>query len=74
MADRKEPRSFEQVDKDPSHGKDTPPYAAKQGQEMMGDETEEQNLNQKGDPSARISKEEVEDAFRQEGKPGAQRP
>jgi hypothetical protein len=31
---------------------------------MMGDGTEEQNLNQKGDPSARIKKDEVEDAFR----------
>jgi len=31
---------------------------------MMGDGTEEQNLNQKGDPSARITKEEVEEAFR----------
>jgi hypothetical protein len=31
---------------------------------MMGDGTEEQNLNQKGDPSARITKEEVEEAFK----------
>ena len=31
---------------------------------MMGDGTEEQNLNEKGDPSARITKDEVEDAFR----------
>jgi hypothetical protein len=30
---------------------------------MMGDGTEEQNLGQKGDPSARIPKEEVADAF-----------
>ena len=30
---------------------------------MMGDGTEEQNLNQKGDPSARISEDEVKDAF-----------
>ena len=30
---------------------------------MMGDGTEEQNLNQKGDPSARITEEEVEEAF-----------
>ena len=60
-----EPRSFE--DKDPSHGKDTPPYAAEEGQEMMGDGTEEQNLGQKGDPSARITKEEVEEAFREGG-------
>lgn len=32
---------------------------------MMGDETEEQNLDQPGKPGARISQEEVEDAFRQ---------
>lgn len=30
---------------------------------MMGDGTEEQNLNQKGNPAARIGKEEVEAAF-----------
>lgn len=30
---------------------------------MMGDGTEEQNLGQKGDPSARIKKKDVEDAF-----------
>jgi hypothetical protein len=30
---------------------------------VMGDWTEEQNLNQPGDPSARISRSEVEDAF-----------
>ena len=28
--------------------------------EMMGDETEEQNLNQPGNPKARIKKDEVE--------------
>jgi ElaB/YqjD/DUF883 family membrane-anchored ribosome-binding protein len=31
--------------------------------EMMGDETEEQNLNQVGDPSARITEGEVDQAF-----------
>jgi ElaB/YqjD/DUF883 family membrane-anchored ribosome-binding protein len=31
--------------------------------EMMGDETEEQNLNQIGDPSARIREDEVDQAF-----------
>ena len=31
---------------------------------MMGDGTEEQNLNQKGDPSARITEAEVKDAFK----------
>jgi hypothetical protein len=30
---------------------------------MMGDGTEEQNLNQKGNPSARISESEVKAAF-----------
>jgi hypothetical protein len=30
---------------------------------MMGDGTEEQNLNQKGNPAARIGKDEVEAAF-----------
>jgi hypothetical protein len=30
---------------------------------VMGDQTEEQNLGQPGDPSARITKEEVEEAF-----------
>ena len=30
---------------------------------MMGDGTEEQNLNQKGDPAARITEAEVKDAF-----------
>jgi len=31
---------------------------------MMGDGTEEQNLNQPGDPSKRITGEEVEEAFK----------
>ncbi len=35
---------------------------------MMGDGTEEQNLNQKGDPAARITKEEVEEAFKDKPK------
>jgi hypothetical protein len=30
---------------------------------MLGDETEEQNLNQPGDPSARITEKEVKSAF-----------
>ena len=30
---------------------------------MMGDGTEEQNLGQKGDPGARIKKDEVAEAF-----------
>ena len=31
---------------------------------MFGDGTEEQNLNQKGNPSARITEEEVKAAFK----------
>lgn len=31
--------------------------------EMMGDGTEEQNLNEKGNPVARIKKDEVDAAF-----------
>jgi hypothetical protein len=31
---------------------------------MMGDGSEEQNLNEKGDPAARISRKEVEEAFK----------
>ena len=47
------------------------PKAAKQPPKishpgMMGDGTEEQNLNEKGDPSARITKKDVDAAF---GKP-----
>lgn len=38
---------------------------------VLGDETEEQNLNQPGNPKARISREEVEDAFRQQGGSGS---
>jgi len=33
---------------------------------MMGDETEEQNLNQPGNPKARISRDEVEEAFKKQ--------
>ena len=34
---------------------------------MMGDGTEEQNLNQKGDPGARITEGEVKEAFGDKG-------
>jgi len=37
------------------------PAASKPG--MMGDGTEEQNLDQSGNPAARIKKDEVADAF-----------
>ncbi len=36
---------------------------------MMGDGTEEQNLNQPGDPSVRITKEDVDAAFDGKAKP-----
>lgn len=36
---------------------------------VMGDGTEEQNLGQPGDPSKRISEDEVKDAFSEEKKP-----
>jgi hypothetical protein len=35
---------------------------------MMGDGTEEQNLGQRGDPAARIKKDEVDAAFGKDGK------
>jgi hypothetical protein len=35
---------------------------------MMGDGTEEQNLGQPGDPSARIKKDEVDAAFAKDKK------
>jgi len=40
------------------HGKKTEPHPG-----MMGDGTEEQNLNQKGDPSNRITEDEVKGAI-----------
>ena len=52
MADTKTPAEGGQVKSDPHPG-------------MMGDGTEEQNLNQPGDPDARITAEEVEEAFGQ---------
>ena len=35
---------------------------------MMGDGTEEQNLGQTGNPSARITEAEVQEAFGQDGR------
>lgn len=61
MTPADERRSFD--DKDQNAGKDTPPYANKPGQQMMGDGTEEQNLGQRGDPAKRIKEDEVRDAF-----------
>ena len=41
---------------------------------MMGDGTEEQNLNQKGDPSARITEDEVKEAFGEKAEAPAAKP
>ena len=38
---------------------------------MMGDGTEEQNLNQTGNPKARITEDEVDTAFGEKKKPKA---
>ena len=40
---------------------------------MMGDGTEEQNLNETGDPSARITQEDVDSAFKDKGKDQAKK-
>jgi len=34
---------------------------------VLGDETEEQNLNQPGNPEARITEQEIDEAFGQKG-------
>ena len=39
------------------------PHPGTMGDGMMGDGTEEQNLNQPGDPSKRITEGEVDEAF-----------
>ena len=41
---------------------------------MMGDGTEEQNLNQKGNPGARITEDEVREAFKDGGNSGGGQP
>ncbi len=46
--------------------KDTSKKATHPG--MMGDGTEEQNLGQRGNPAARIKKDEVDAAFAKDGK------
>lgn len=43
-------------------GDDTTKQTSPDG--MMGDGTEEQNLGQKGDPSKRITEDEVDAAFK----------
>jgi hypothetical protein len=40
-----------------------PPRAKVSHPGMMGDGTEEQNLNERGNPSARIKKSEIDAAF-----------
>ncbi len=49
----------------------TPPKNDGSQPGVMGDWTEEQNLGQTGDPSARITEADVKAAF---GKPGAAKP
>ncbi|MGZ5871721.1 MAG: hypothetical protein ACXWKP_06360 [Bradyrhizobium sp.] len=43
--------------------KDSKKHPAAPHPGMMGDGTEEQNLDQRGDPEARIRKDEVDSAF-----------
>jgi hypothetical protein len=43
--------------------KTDPPVPAGSRPGVMGDETEEQNLGQPGNPKARITRQEVEEAF-----------
>jgi hypothetical protein len=50
----------------PNPDKDTKKSASHPG--MMGDGTEEQNLGQKGNPAARIKKDEVDAAFAKDTK------
>jgi hypothetical protein len=53
-------------DRDRWSGSDQQRRYGASGPGVMGDWTEEQNLNQPGDPSARITRREVEEAFGQE--------
>ncbi len=43
--------------------KTEPPVSPGSRPGVMGDETEEQNLGQPGNPAARITQDEVEEAF-----------
>jgi hypothetical protein len=52
MTNKPDPRN------DKSKKRPAPPHPG-----MMGDGTEEQNLDQRGDPEARIKKDEVASAF-----------
>jgi hypothetical protein len=72
-------RARVEIDQGVGQSTDTPPASAQQESSsakttdphpgMMGDGTEEQNLGQDGDPSARISQAEVEEAFGSETPP-----
>ena len=54
--------------------KDTKKHPATPHPGMMGDGTEEQNLDQRGDPAARIKKDDVDAAFAKGGEEKLTRP
>ena len=54
--------------------KTPPPRTPDKHPGMMGDGTEEQNLNQKGDPGARFTEAEVKEAFGEDHARGPKRP
>jgi hypothetical protein len=56
-------RKSDRMSADPNRAGSKPGQQGLSRPGVMGDETEEQNLNQPGDPSARISREDVEAAF-----------
>jgi hypothetical protein len=51
----------------PTHPKDTKKQPDVSHPGMMGDGTEEQNLDERGNPAARIKKDEVDAAFGKQG-------
>jgi hypothetical protein len=53
----------------PAVSKDTKKQAGVSHPGMMGDGTEEQNLDERGNPAARIKKDEVDAAFNKQ-RPG----
>ncbi|MBV8593109.1 MAG: hypothetical protein JOZ27_02280 [Caulobacteraceae bacterium] len=57
------PQSSLRSSRSRSNARSSVPYP-----EMMGDGTEEQNLNQPGDPSKRITEDEVREAFKDKDK------
>jgi hypothetical protein len=58
---RSQQRSCDMTGKDKPHDSKNQDKIKHPG--MMGDGTEEQNLGERGDPSARIKKSEVEEVF-----------